>query len=731
MVERYAITNFSNGEASPRVRNRVTETRYLSTCRTMQNFIGLAQGPAEFCAGTEYIASVKDSTKRVWLVPFRHSREQSYVLEFGDQYLRFYVNHGQLLSGGSPYEIATPYTLADLTSDDGTLALRFYQSGDVLFIVHPLYWPRELSRLGATNWTLTKFEPDDGPFADLNTTTTTVYASATTGSVTLTASTGIFASTDVDSLFYLESVNPGTVTPWRNGVAVTAGNQRRVDLRVYEATNSATTGTTTPTHTENIATDGSVGWRYLHAGAGWVRITAYSSATSVTATVLGRLPDEVVGSGNATTLWSPGAWSDTRGFPSQVAFFRERLAFGQGLKVQFSESGTFRSFRFKTAGEITAANGFTRELNLDSASRLHWFVAARELRIGTDGGELAIQELANNEPFGPENATAVPATRYGSRDMAALAVNDVAFFAQASGRKVREYFYDFSRDQFRGPDMTFLAEHVTKGGIIDMAYAPEPVPTLYCVRADGTLLQMVYERENDVVGWSRRITGGDGIIEAVAAISSPDGDQDDLWLVVRRTVNGSTVRYVERLHHPLQEGDSLEDAWYLDCAVQYSGSATASISGLDHLEGETVQVLADGAIHPDVTIASGAITLEYAASKVLVGLGYTGVLEPQAPEADTRMGSAIGERQRVGKLVVSLLNSGGGQNTKMGVGSDLYTIIFRRTVDDLESPPPLFTGTAEVNAAKGWHDGEPYRIEQGAPLPMTVLAIVGRQRVGG
>lgn len=732
MVERYAVTSFSSGEASPKISNRVGEQRYRTSCRIMENFIGLAQGPAEYCAGTEYIAAVKDSAKRVWLVRFEYAPDQSYVLEFGDQYVRFYTDHGQLLSGGSPYEVATPYALADLTSADGTFMLRFFQSGDVLFITHPSYWPRELARLGATNWTLTKFEPEDGPFDDINTTSTTVYASAATGSVTLTASAGIFASTDVDQLFYIETQNL-TTTPWKAGeTSVSANALRRVDLRVYREGNAGhTAGTVTPTHSIGTQNDGALDWEYIHAGAGWARITGYTSATEVTATVLSELPDTVVGSGNATTLWAHGAWSDTRGFPSQVSFFRERLVFGQGLRLQFSEAGTFRSFRTKTGGEITAANGFVRELNGDGLSRLHWLQSASQLRVGTDGGELVVKEISTSEPFGPENASSVFATAYRSRNMAALAVNDVSFFVQRSGRKAREYYYDFSRDVYKGPDMTFLAEHITAGGIIDLAFVAEPVPTLYAVRSDGVLLQMVYERDNEVVGWSRRTLGGSGVVEAIAAIPSPTEGVDDLWLVVRRTINGATKRYVERLHQPLTTGGLLEDAWYLDSAVQYNGAATTAISGLDHLEGELVKVLADGATTPDVTVASGAITLPFAASKVLVGYGYTGILEPQKPEADVRMGTAIGQRQRTGEMVLSLLNSGSGQATKMGLATKLYTIILRRTVDPFESPPPLFTGISKVTAPMGWNDGEALRVEQGEPLPFTVLSIVAQQRVGG
>jgi hypothetical protein len=666
MVERYAITDFSSGEASPRIESRVTERRYASSCKTMLNFRGLGQGPAQYCAGTEYVESTKTPGDRVWLMDFRYSPDQSYILEFGDQYVRFWRDHGQLLSGGSPLEVATPYVLADLTSAKGTFALRFFQSGDSLFIVHPSYWPRELQRVTGTSWTLTRFMPDDGPFMDENTTATTVYASASSGSITLTASANIFAATDVDSLFYLEAESI-TTPPWRageTGIAASAG--RRVDLRVYrESGVGGTAGTATPTHTTGAANDGSLTWTYEHAGAGWVRITGYTSGTQVTATVLQTLPVNVIGAGNTTTLWAYGAWSDTNGYPSQVSIFRERLVFEQDLTFQFSEAGVLRAFGTKTAGEITAANGFTRKLYGDGLGQVQWVHSGANLEIGTAGGELTIQEITTSDPFGPENASVVARTRYRSLNMAALPVNDVTLFIQPSGRKLREWFFDFSRDSFRGPDMTFVSEHITKPGIVQLAYCAEPVSTIYAVRSDGVLLQMTYERENEVVGWSRRQIGGGGFVESIASIPNPDDGTDDLWLIVRRTINGATARYVEWMHQPLEEGDDIADGWYLDSAVRYDGAATTGISGLGHLEGATVRVLADGFTHPELTVASGAITLNFAAAKVLVGFSYPGLIETQRPEADRRMGSSIGAAQRYSHMVVDLQASGAGAGTKV------------------------------------------------------------------
>jgi hypothetical protein len=306
----------------------------------MVNFLPMVQGPARRRSGTRFVEEVKDSTDRTWLLRFEFSETQAYILEFGDQYIRFYTNHGQVLSGGSPYEIASPYTTADLTNANGTLRLRTVQSGDVIYIVHPSYPPKKLSRFGATNWTLTDVEFRGGPFNDIDPdTSTTVYASAKTGTVTLTSSAGIFASTDVGSLFLLEEEDLSAIKPWDSGQELSVGQGsngvnvsgilRRSDGKTYKCVTSdfapaATpakvirTGGIKPIHTRGVAADGDglpkqpdnsdptvyregVDWEFQDRGFGWVKITAFTNSTTVTATVLSDpCLSGVVGSGNAT-----------------------------------------------------------------------------------------------------------------------------------------------------------------------------------------------------------------------------------------------------------------------------------------------------------------------------------------------------------------------------------------------------------------------------------------------
>lgn len=304
-----ALTNFNAGEFSPLLEGRIDFDRYQNGCKRLLNFIPTVQGPAVRRGGTRYVASVKDHSKKVWLQSFEFSQDQAYVLEFGDLYIRFYTQGGQLVSGMTPVEVATPYTLANLFAADGTCRLRFAQSGDFLYMTHPLYQTRVLKRTSPTSFVLDLFEPVGGPFIGIDPdNTVTVYASAQTGTVTLIASSGIFQAGHVGSLFLLETRDADGIVAWEPGKHVNSGERRRSDNKYYEAINTATTGTAKPVHSRGERNDGGVNWAFRDAGYGWVRITAFTSATEVTATVLSRLPPGTVGSGNPTTRWSHASW---------------------------------------------------------------------------------------------------------------------------------------------------------------------------------------------------------------------------------------------------------------------------------------------------------------------------------------------------------------------------------------------------------------------------------------
>lgn len=856
-----AITNFNSGEFSPMIAGRVDFDRYANGCTVMENFIPTVQGPALRRGGTRYVASVKNHANRVYLQAFEFSETTAYVLEFGDQYIRFYTQNGQLLSGGTPVEVATPYTQASLFNADGTCKLRFAQSGDFLYITHPDYQPRILKRTSPTTFVLDLFEPAGGPFKDIDPDqTVTVIASGETDTVTLTASAPIFQSGHVGTLFLLESSNNSQIPQWEPGKRIAGPGQsilnlvRRSDGKVYRSVTNYTvpsngkearTGTTKPVHSRGVVADGDgnpvtgldgsnntvvfanrqgVDWLFLHAGYGWVRINSIGGGgTTASCTVISRLPADVVtvpaGSvvsitsvasnvqskirvaaaghgvganasvsvtitynfsrlvydfeggtttvtgtdtltttttgypidantldlelafgllngftdfvsgtvqriavtGTATTRWAHSAWSNVEGWPAAVTFFRERLCFARGQRLWMSVAAGFDDFSARnTSGEVTADMAISLEVASGELNSIQWLHPDKQLVAGTAGGEFIIGELTNGDPLGPGNIKVELVSRYGSRGIQPVGAGDRALFVMRAGRKVREVGFDFTQDSYQSKDVTLLSDHITAGGVTDMDHAIEPYAVVWCVRSDGQLLGFTWNNEEQVRGWHRHRLGGSGIVESVAVIPRPDGAGDQVWLAVRRTINGNTRRYVEYMEDPWVSGLQ-EDQFYVDSGLTYSGPPATTISGLEHLEGATVAVLADGAPHPNRVVSGGAITLQAPASKVQVGLPFTPVLQTMRIEAGAADGTAQGKTKRMHKVSFRFINTGSCQ-----VGPDantLETLEFRTPSDPMDSPPPLYTGDKLVAWPGGYDtDGRIY-VTTNQPTALGVVAV--------
>lgn len=742
-------SSFNAGELSPLMDGRVDIAKYTNGCRRLENFIPAVQGPAVRRAGTRFVAEVKSSANRTWLVRFEFNVTQAYAIEFGHQYIRFFTNHGQLLSSGVPYEIASPYSAADLTDSDGTFNLDIVQSGDVLYIAHPSYPLQRLARYGNTNWTITPVEFADGPFLDQNINRSiTVYASGATGSVTLTASSGIFSAAMVGSYVYLEPADLSTIKPWTAGQEFTTnpyGTYRRSDGKTYICRTNGTpssgkvwrTGGDKPVHTYGTEADGGgqgvmgttserdgLDWEFVDAGYGYVKITGYTNSTTVTATVAGRwpLPQGVIGSGKATFRWALGAFSGVEGYPTKVTFFRERLCLAKGQRLYFSVAGDFENMATKNdSGEVVADRAIIVTISSDETNRIEWLVPTQALIIGTAGGELACQENATTEAFAPGNVKIDQQTSDGSKSVTPARVGYSTLFVQRSGRKLKEMAYNFQQNGYITNDMTVLSEHITKGGLVQLAWHKEPYVVLWCVRGDGVLLGFTFNKEQEVIGWHRHPMTN-GIVESVCCIPSPDKTRDDLWMIVRRTIDGVTKRYVEYLEREYREGDDQTDCYYVDCGATYDGVPADQISGLDWLEGQTVQVLADGAAHPDRVVEAGAITLQREASKVHVGIGYPSVLQTNRIEAGAGDGTAQGKTKRLNKVVIRFLNTLG---ALAGPDADtLDEIEFRSASDPMDEAPPLFTGDKMVEWPDGYNFDGYVMVKQAQPLPMTVVAIM-------
>lgn len=678
----YLQSTFLGGEFSPLLYGRVQTDRYKEALKTCLNYIPTIQGPLVRRPGTYFVAKTKTAAEASRLVSFEFSTTQAYVLEFGDQYIRFYRNNGQITSGGSPYEISTPFLEADL------FRLKFTQSADVLYITHPAYKPRKLSRTGHTAWTLEVIDFQDGPFLPVHSGDTTITPSGKSGSITLTASStnGInggdgFKSTDVGRLF-----------------------------RMKDSANSWT----------------------------WMTITAFTSTTEVTATVEGPDLDTATG----TKFWRMGVWSDTTGYPSCVTFHEDRLSFSgvpsYPQRVDLSRSSDYENFvPTDLDGTVRDDDGISFTLNSNQVNAVRWIVSSEKgLLVGTTQTEWLVRPSSQGEAITPSNVNAKPETRWGSADIAPVQAGQSVLFVQRAGRKVREEAYFFDSDGYRAPDLTVLAEHITAGGMAELTWQTEPQPIMWAVREDGTLLGLTYEREFDTLraGWHRHVLGGvsdaDGTqakVESVAVIPKASGDGQELWLIVQRYVDGATVRHIEYLTPIFDDSIEQEDAYFVDCGLTYDGAATGTLSGLGHLEGETVSVLADGAVVPDKTVSSGEFALENEASVVHAGLGYSSEGQTLRIEAGSANGTALGKTRRIHRLGFLLHRTLG---FEFGFSFDELTpIIFRETSDNLGEATPLFSGIKSEEAGADYSlDGE-ICWRQSQPVPGTVQAIMPQMKV--
>lgn len=537
------------------------------------------------------------------------------------------------------YKIVSPYTAANLTeTDTNCTLLSFAQSGDVLDICVPDFQPRQLTRTAATSWAFTSFEPDNGPFETVDPDQTiTVYAGAATGNTTLTASSAIFTANHVGSLFLLEKRLTDAITAWEVGKSITTGDVRRSQGHYYEALNTATTGTITPTHTEGARYDGDTGvqWQYLHSGYGWGEITAYNSTTSVDITVISRIPAQAVGAGNPSTRWAFGSWSAAYGWPTHVTYFRERKTFARDTRIWGSVPADFNNFAQRDAGVVASDSSYDIDIRSGVNDAIQWLVASADLLVGTEGSEFSVGEISSADPLGPDNIAALSGPGYGSRRVTPCTVNDAVMYALPSGRVMRELRFTFETDGYSALNRTAFAEHIARGQMIQLAYQKEAESIVWSVCNNGDLLSMSFEREHDLVAWAKHLLGGafstttNAIVESACVIPSPDGTRDELYVIAKMTVNGATKRYVGYLEdHWEPDDDDLEDQFYVDWGLTYSGTATSTISGLHHLEGKTVSVLGNGKDLGDKVVTAGAIDLGSASVTVAqVGLPYDAILE--------------------------------------------------------------------------------------------------------
>ena len=709
--------SFAAGELSPSVRGRVDLARYQTGLARCRNCIVMPYGGVKNRAGTRYVGDAPDHDKRHRLIPFTFSTSQTYVLVFGDRKLRFVTDSGYVLSGSTIYEIVTPYAESDLP------ALKFAQTADAMTICHPDHAPKKLSRFAHDDWTLTDLALQNGPFQSINTdATATVYASAATGtSVTLTASSALFTSSHIGMAFYLEQLNYGK--PWEAGKSVAVNDIRRANGKYYKALNAATTGTLRPSADNGTENDGAVEWQYLHPGFGSCTITAIGGGgTTATVNVENRLPDESVGSTTPTHKWAFGAFGGDQGYPACVAYHRQRQVFANTVQqpqtLWFSRIGAYTDFGM--SNPVVDDDPITITLDSRQVNPIRHLLPMGELVVLTSGAEWLVS--GENGVIAPSTIQAKTQGYRGAADMPPIIAGNTSLFVQDKGRVVRDIGYEFASDSYTGVDLSILASHLFDGlAVEEWAWQPSPYGVAWLVMSNGTLLGLTYLRDQQVIGWHRHDT--EGTVESVCVVS--EGSEDALYLMVARTINGETRRYVERMAN--RDVPNIVDAFHVDCGLTYNGDPAALMFGLNHLDGATVAILADGMVHPPRTVVDGAVTLDYTAAVVHIGLPFSAEIQT-LDVANVGREATAGRIKRIAALRVLFEHTGAG----VQVGPDSAHLSEQRsTVQAYDQAANAFDGVAEFRIAATWARQGQVLIRQDNPLPMHVLAVIPEVDLGG
>lgn len=955
---------FNAGELSPRLHARLDFDKYKHGLEICENIIPLAEGGAMRRSGTRHVAEVKSSSVKGRLKRFEFSVSQAYILELGNQIMRFYRHQGQitvastsatitngtftsnindwdnrstgtgsishdatngrlsLVPGGtaatsigwaeqdittsntnvehvikfrvlgapgdriefqvgtaasgaqtlaavtrevgyhcvaftptsSPFyvqfrnlgsfrnktvqidnvslisnagvEIDTPWPEAELFDVEGP------QSADTLYLFHDAYPTHKLQRFGHTTWSLVEVPWEDGPYLDQNTTSTTLLPSASTGlgiNLTLSSTTGVNSN--------------------RGWLSTDIGRLVR-----YKKTST---------------------W-------GYAVITSITSTTVAVADVR----KDFEATPTAVTTWRIGSWSGTTGYPQQGAFFEQRLytaaTTDHPQTFWASQTADFENFKpDNDADTVAASHALSFTLDSDTMNAIRWLSAGENtMAIGTAGGEWV--PSTKSATITPLDITVRRQTAHGSARVQPVRVGQAVLFVQSAGRKIREFGLDHFGVTYTAPDMTRLAEHITKGGVAEMSYAEEPNSIVWVVRNDGQLLSMTFRRDEEVVGWGRHKIGGEfredtaitrvwqvddsenrfvdetldakgtanadwtlfpateavgdyaafgytstftqlkfdyangtagvagvvaweywngtawtalagltdntsnftaavadgrtvswtlptnwakrtlssnhslyyvrarittvyttnpvmdqgyvlgtkhAVVESVAVIPGANGsgqtkdssERDEVWLIVKRTIDGSTKRYIEFFEVDYSTGDDQEDAYYLDSMITYDGTTATTLTGYSHLAGQTVGVWADGAIQANKTVSGGQITLDRSAAVAQAGLRYKHVLKTLKITSGNPSGTPLGKTKRIYGLTFVLLNS---HTVKFGPDSNnLGTKDFRVVSDPMDAGAPLFTGEQFVEFPGNYQQDPRIVIESDDPCPFTLLAL--------
>ena len=655
-----SFSAFTAGEISPRLEGRTNLEKYSQGLSDLTNMVVMPHGGVTRRPGTEYLGEVKSSSVKTRLIPFQFKTSDTYILEFGNQIMRVFRNDLQVLASSA--KSITGITKANpgvLTSSS-----HGFSNGDEVFV------------------------DSIGGMTELNGRNYRV-ANATTNTFTLT---DLFGNA-MNTTSFTTYTSGGTATE----IYETATPYAEADLFDIRLVQSADT-------------------MYLVHPSYDIRTLTRSDHNNWTFATLSITGSPSPGLGGANNR------------PSVVSFFEQRLVFGNTNNnpqtLWFSKNGDYNNFTTGTGDD----DALVYTIASNQVNAIRYLSATRVLTVGTSGGEYVLTST-NDGPVTPTTTLIRKYSNYGTATIEPVQVADVTLFVQRGSRKIREFKFvgDVNTGGYQAPDMTILAEHVTKGGITQMAYQQEPDSVVWCIRADGTLLGLTYRREEEVVAWHKHVLGGSfgsgqAVVESIATLPTDSGE-DALFMIVKRTIDSVTKRYVEKLK-PFDFGSVSTAAHFVDSGLSYSGSATTTLTGLYHLRGQTLNILANGSSHPTAVVSDGGVTLNFAVTTAAVGYSFTSSMQTLRLEAGSVDGTSQGKPKRIHGITLRLFETVG-----LEVGNsaaDVDRIPFRDSSMAMDAAVPLFTGDKDIEFRGGFDEDDRIYIQQSQALPMTILAFYPR-----
>lgn len=722
-------TNFTAGELSPLVRGRVDLQQYANGAQLIENAYPVIQGGVFSRPGTTYRAQIK-SNARARLVPFVRNRSTAYVQEWGAGYMRLFKDGAAV---GAPDELATPYTYNQVKAMD------YAADADTAYLAHPDVYPQRLRRFADDRWQIAACPFTAEPFSEVGTRPTanlTLSLKTVGAGRTATASAPTFLAADVGRAI-LSGPGIGVVTAYTDSTHVTIEitaefDSTAVTSQTWTLDASPQTGCL-PSAFEPVGASITLtldddGWRaseadgFVRINGGLCRITGIVSAKVANATIV---KDLAAATKAPKLAWAvlTDQWSVATGYPRTVSLHQQRLIYASSTEYPQTVWGSriAEPLDFTLGTDDDLAYSFT--ISSDDNNEITWLATARDLMALSAGCEYSLRGGVE-KPITPTNVTITPQTDHGSAAVRPVQVRRETVFVQGAGKKLRGLSYRYDIDGYDAPDLLALAAHLVERdedtgeqlSIVDLCYQREPHGLLWAVRSDGKLLSCTLDRAQSVVAWARHDVGGQ--VESICCV--PSGASDVVYMIVKRTVDGSARRFLESIDMTTSSTRLSEvNGMQLDCGVMLYDADGSTTWTHPQLVNTLVQVLADGNYMGEFTTnGAGQITLPRVAYSVQIGLPFRSAVLPVTPEVGTGTGTSSGQAMATADVTLRIASTG----PMWCNGQEFPGREFG--VEVLDKPQPLTTGLVNVSEW-GWEKGtSDLLIERRLPFPMKLLNII-------